>query len=428
MPKYFAPKGTHDVFPRAAKPFETSRSWDFLETAFRDLARLYGYEEVRTPIFEQTELFTRAVGEGTDIVSKEMYTFEDKGGRSMTLRPEGTAPVLRAYIENSIYAEGGVAKLYYIGPIFRYERPQEGRFRQHTQFGVEALGSRDPRIDAETIALAMAFYRRIGVDRLTLKINTVGCPECRPKYREALVEFARPVYAQMSPDNRRRFEENPLRMLDSKDPDDQKLLAGAPNLIDYVCDDCRTHFEQVRAVLTALEIAYELDVRLVRGFDYYTKTAFEIQSPDLGAQATLCGGGRYDKLVEELGGPATPGIGFGLGVERVLIALDKLGKTPSADRAGSAFVVTLGDPARDFAPTLLAQLRAAGVAADADYAGKSMKAQMRAADKSGAAFAVIVGDDELARGVVQLKRLATGEQIAVAVGDLAAAILGTPSL
>jgi len=423
MAKYAAPKGTHDVFPGASKPYENSRSWDFLETAFRDLARLYGYEEVRTPIFEQTELFTRAVGEGTDIVSKEMYTFDDKGGRSMTLRPEGTAPVLRAYIENSIYAQGGVSKLFYIGPIFRYERPQEGRFRQHTQFGVEALGSRDPRIDAETIALALNFYNRIGLDRLIIKINTVGCSDCRPAYRTALLDFVRPVLDQMSPDNQRRFIENPLRMLDSKDEGDCKLLADAPNIIDYICDDCSAHFDKVREVLGQLKIDYALDLRLVRGFDYYTKTAFEIQSPDLGAQSAIGGGGRYDNLVEDLGGPATPGIGFGIGVERVLIALDKLGKSPHPDRSRSAFLVTLGDAARDAAPALLAQLRGAGVSADADYAGKGMKGQMRAADKSGAAYAVIIGDDELAASTAQLKTMASGEQRAVALCDLATAIL-----
>ena len=410
MAKFQAPKGTHDVYPGASKWHENTELWNHLELIFRDLAALNGYREIRTPVFELTGLFTRAVGEGTDIVSKEMYTFESKGGDSLTLRPEGTAPALRAYIENSIYAEGGVSKLYYIGPIFRYERPQEGRFRQHTQFGIEALGSRDPRLDAEIVNLALSFYERLGLDRLVTKVNSVGCPVCRPKYREALIEFARPLVERMSPDNQRRFHENPLRMLDSKDENDQALLRDAPNYIDYICEECSTHFEAFKETLSSLGAVYELDMRLVRGFDYYTKTAFEIQSPDLGGQSTLCGGGRYDGLVEELGGPSTPGIGFGLGVERVLVALQKLDRRPDTGVPLDAFVVTLGDAASKSAPTLLARLRAAGISADADYAGRSMKAQMRAAGKSAATYALIVGDDELASGVIQVKRLQDSRQ------------------
>ncbi|MDR3709514.1 MAG: histidine--tRNA ligase [Capsulimonadaceae bacterium] len=424
MAKFQAPKGTHDVYPGARKWHENTALWNRLETIFRELAALHGYQEVRTPVIEPTGLFTRAVGEGTDIVSKEMYTFESKGGDSLTLRPEGTAPALRAYIENSIYAEGGVAKLFYIGPIFRYERPQEGRFRQHTQFGIEALGSRDPRIDAEVVWLALSIYRRLGLDRLVTKVNSVGCPNCRPAYRDALVEFARPFVGQMSADNQRRFNENPLRMLDSKDPGDQKLLEGAPSYIDYICDECRTHFEAFKANLTALGAQYEIDSRLVRGFDYYTKTAFEIQSPDLGAQSTLCGGGRYDGLVEELGGPSTPGIGFGLGIERVLIALEKLNRRPDTAPPLTAFIVTLGENAASQGLALLTRLREAGIAADMDYAGRSMKAQMRAAGKSAAPYALIVGDDELASGDVVVKTMATGEQTKATLDEFIAKTIG----
>lgn len=403
------------MYPGGRKWHENTQLWNHLESIFRELAALNGYREIRTPVFESTALFKRAVGEGTDIVGKEMYTFESKGGDSLTLRPEGTAPALRAYIENSLYAEPGVCKLYYIGPIFRYERPQEGRFRQHTQFGIEALGSRDPRLDAEVVNLALMFYRRVGLDRLVTKVNSVGCPACRPMYREALIEYARPLLDRMSPDNQRRFVENPLRMLDSKDPGDQQLLEGAPNYIDYICDECRAHFADFKDALTSLGADYELDTRLVRGFDYYTKTAFEIQSPDLGAQSTLCGGGRYDGLVEELGGPPTPGIGFGLGVERVLVALQKLDRRPETDDQLITFTITLGGAASKKAPEILKALREAGISADTDYAGRSMKAQMRAADRSRARFALIIGDDELAAHSIVVKELVSGKQRVVEI-------------
>lgn len=417
MAKFQAPKGTHDVFPGGRKWHENTALWNRVEAIVRELASLYGYQEIRTPVIEPTALFTRAVGEGTDIVSKEMYTFESKGGDSLTLRPEGTAPALRAYIENSIYADSGVAKLFYIGQIFRYERPQEGRFRQHTQFGIEALGSRDPRLDAEVVWLALSICRKLGLSRLTTKVNSVGCPTCRPRYREALVEYARPIVDLMSADNQRRFRENPLRMLDSKDENDQKLLVDAPSYADHICDECKDHFESFKTNLTNIGAKFEIDPRLVRGFDYYTKTAFEIQSPDLGAQSTLCGGGRYDGLVAELGGPATAGIGFGLGIERVLLALEKLDCRPRVEQTLDAFIVTLGDAAADNGLALLTTLRENGIAADMDYAGRSMKAQMRAASKSGAPYALIVGDNEIEMGVVEVKIMATGRQEAMRLAD-----------
>jgi histidyl-tRNA synthetase len=419
MQKYKAPPGTHDVYPGATKWEDNSAKWSELESAFRELCCLYGYGEIRTPIFEPTELFTRAVGEGTDIVGKEMYTFRDRGDRSMTLRPEGTAPAIRAYLENGLYAEGGISKLYYIGPIFRYERNQKGRYRQHSQCGIEALGSEEPDLDAEVIQFALAFYEKIGIDRLDLKINSVGCQQCRPHYRDALVEFARPIYDQMSADNQRRFDENPLRMLDSKDLNDQELLKNAPNLIDFLCEDCAAHFVAVRHILDRLNVRWLLEPRLVRGFDYYTKTAFEVQSPDLGAQSTLCGGGRYDGLVQELGGPSTPGIGFGLGIERALIALQALSPGEAARGKLDSFIVTLGDRARGERAVLLSTLRQRAISVDTDYSGKSMKAQMRAADRSGARFALIIGDNELDRSTVQVKDLATSEQVEVNIDQLA---------
>ena len=420
MPKYTAPKYTHDVYPGADKWEENSEFWEFLETSFRELCRLYDYRRIQTPMFEQTELFTRAVGEGTDIVGKEMYTFEDKGGRSMTLRPEGTAGAIRAYLEDGIYAQGGVQKFYYIGQNFRYERGQKGRYRQHTQCGLEAIGSQDPALDAEVIQLAMSFYRRIGIDRLTLKINSVGCPNCRPKHREALLAFAKPFYDQMSADNQRRFHENPLRMLDSKDERDQNLLALAPALTDFLCEECRAHFQELQNDLAQLGIAYELDSKLVRGFDYYTKTAFEVQSPDLGAQSTLCGGGRYDGLVQELGGPATPAVGFGMGIERALVALQALERTLPVCAGPTAFLVTLGDEARKEGLKVLSGLRAAGISADTDYGGRNMRAQMKAADRSGARYALILGDNELAGGFAQCKDLKSGAQEEIPLSSLAA--------
>jgi histidyl-tRNA synthetase len=408
--KYQRPPGTHDVYPGASNYEDNSALWQLVERTFRDACRRFSYEEIRTPMFEATDLFKRAVGEGTDIVSKEMYTFEDRGGRSMTLRPEGTAPVLRAYLENGLYAQGGVTKLYYIGPNFRYERAQKGRYRQHTQVGLEALGSRDARLDAEIIHLASTVLEEIGITRLSLSINSVGCAACRPLFRDALVRYAEPLAAQMSEENQRRLRENPMRMLDSKDPRDQELLKDAPTLSQYLCDECRTHFDDLKRYLGVIGIEFAVDERLVRGFDYYPKTAFEITSPDLGAQSALCGGGRYDGLVEELGGPSTPGIGFGMGVERVLIALQALQAEPETRREPWAFVVAMGDEASQMAVRLLSDLRKSGFRADTDFAGKSMKAQMREANKSGARYALILGDDEIAGGVVAVRDLLENTQ------------------
>lgn len=420
--KYAAPPYMHDVLP--VEPTKDgwlhAARWRAVERIFREVCRQYDYREIRTPVMEQTELFTRAVGEGTDIVSKEMFTFTDRGGRSMTLRPEGTAPALRAWLEHKLYGESAVSKLYYIATIYRYERGQRGRYREHQQTGVEALGSQDPALDAEVLTLAMEFYRRLSIPGTELRINSVGCPNCRPAYREALLDYARPRLDQMSEDNRTRFAVNPLRMLDSKDERDRRALDDAPKLVEYLCDECRAHFATLRCYLDTLDVRYTLDTNLVRGFDYYTKTAFEIVSPELGAQNVIGGGGRYDGLIEELGGPPTPGIGFGIGTERCLLVLDQLGvQLPLEDERPLAFVAALGDAARPVAVRLLRDLRRAGIAADMDYAGRSLKAQMRQADRLGARFALLLGEDEVARGVVSVKAMAGGEQMTVPLADVA---------
>lgn len=404
--KYTAPPYMHDVLP-----FEPPKDgwlhaarWRAVEAIFRETCRLFGYHEIRTPVMESTTLFTRSIGEGTDIVSKEMFTFTDRGERSMTLRPEGTAPALRAYLENKLYADNPVTKLYYIATIYRYERGQRGRYREHQQTGIEAVGSQDPAIDAEVIRVAMEFYRRLGIVETELRLNSVGCPQCRPAYREALLQFAEPLLEQMSEDNRMRFAANPLRMLDSKNERDRAVLADAPKLLDHLCEECATHFATLRQYLDVLGVKYEIDLNLVRGFDYYTKTAFEIVSPELGAQNVIGGGGRYDGLVEELGGQPTPGIGFGIGTERCLIVLDQLGvQLPIDDERPVAFVASLGDAARTAAISLTDRLRREGIAADMDYLGRSLKAQMRSADRLGAHFVCLIGDDELAQGVAAVK-------------------------
>jgi histidyl-tRNA synthetase len=413
MSKYQRVPGTHDLYPGASDWEDDSERTIALEDTFRSLCSLYGFSEIRTPIFEDTELFTRSIGDGTDIVSKEMYTFNDRGGDSLTLRPEGTAPALRAYLESGMLSRPGVAKLYYIASIFRAEHPQKGRYRQHEQLGVEALGADDPALDAEIIGLAYGFLRRIGIRSLTLKLNSVGSMESRAAYVQALKEFVSPHLDEFGADGKARFAKNPLRMLDTKNERELAILADAPLLTDYLSDEEAEQFATLRGYLDALGIVYDVDPHLVRGFDYYTKTAFEIQSPDIGAQSALAGGGRYNKLIEELGGQPTPGIGFGLGIERALIALKELGVDPLPSKPPTVQVVCLGDTARLAGVTLLADLRAGGIPANTEYGARSMKAQMRAANSSGARLALILGDDEVAQGIVQLKDLSDGTQRAV---------------
>ena len=408
--KYHRPRGTHDLFPDAASWEDDSARCQHLEDQFRALCGLYGYGEVRTPVFEETELFKRSVGEETDIVSKEMYTFLDKSDRSLTLRPESTAAVLRAYVENSLYARGGITKLYYCASHFRYERGMKGRYRQHEQLGVEALGADDPALDAEVIGLALAFFRAVGVRRLTLKLNSVGSFESRAAYLVALKAYVEPYLPEFSAEGQARFQTNPLRLLDTKNARELEILSTAPTLDAYLADDERAHHEALIDYLDDAQVAYEPDPFLVRGFDYYTKTAFEIQSPDLGAQNALGGGGRYNKLVEQIGGPPTPGIGFGLGVERALIALQSLAVEMPPAPVPTAFIVIQGAAARPVGIKLLADLRAAGISAQTEYGGRSMKAQMKAADRAQARYALILGDDEIAAGTIQLKSLYDGWQ------------------
>lgn len=408
---YKTPEGTHDILPAGkdrTKWEDDIAKWHWLEGVFRDTAARFGYSEIRTPTFEHPELFRRAVGEGTDIVSKEMYdVVTNRSDTRHTLRPEGTAPALRAYVQHRLELDRPVTKLYYIASIFRHEREQKGRYRQHHQFGIEALGAAGPDVDAEVIGLAMAIFRALGVARLDLKLNSVGTIQSRARYLEALRAFAEPRLGEMSADNQRRFRENALRMLDSKDPRDHVALADAPLLSDYLDDADKAHFDLLQTYLTDLGVEYEVDPRLVRGFDYYTRTAFEVQSPDVGAQSTLAGGGRYDRLVEDLGGQPTPGIGFGMGIERTLIALQNA-NVPTPDMSGlDAFLCPLGENARRVCVRLLADLREAGVRADMDYTGRKMKAMLEQAEIANARYALVIGDDEVANHNAVLRQMPT---------------------
>ena len=407
-----APRGTKDILP------DSVGSWNYVEQKIRDICARFGYEEIRTPMFEHTELFHRGIGEGTDVVDKEMYTFEDRGGRSITLRPENTASAVRAYLQNKLYGDGALTKLFYIGSMFRYDRPQAGRMREFHQFGVEALGEANPAVDAEIILLAMEFLKSLGLKDLKLSLNSVGCPSCRPAYRKALQDYFRPHLEELCGDCKERFERSPLRILDCKADADKEFMAGAPNITDCLCDECREHFEKVQSFLRDAGVDFELDPRLVRGLDYYTKTAFEIKYAPLGAQSAVAGGGRYDGLIEEMGGNPTPAVGFATGLERVLLALEKQGLLPNAKKQTDAFVVALGEAAQKPAFRLLQQLRGAGLTALMDYAGRSMKAQMKQAGKAGARFALILGEDEIKENAVMLKDMEKSQQQKVSLDEV----------
>jgi len=403
MSKIAAPRGTADLFP------PDSAKWQAIEAEIHAIARRFGYGEIRTPTFESTELFVRGVGETTDIVEKEMYTFEDKGGRSMTLRPEWTAPVVRAVLEHNLLAQGP-QRLYYIGPMFRYERPQAGRYREAHQFGVECFGYAGPEADVETISLADEVLRTHGL-HVTASINTIGDEVCRPRYREALFAHFAPHRDALSADSQRRLDRNPLRILDSKAPEDRTLVESAPSTLDVLCEPCAEHFARVRAMLDACGIAYVVDPRIVRGLDYYTRTVFEFVSSDLGAQATVCAGGRYDGLVAQLGGPPTPGVGFAMGMERFSMILAKREADRAPERSGIA-VVALGERARTRVVPLVAALRHASgdVPVTIDYGDGKIAAHFKKADRAGARAALIVGDDEVAARSVVLRDLATRVQ------------------
>ena len=399
-----APKGTKDTMPR------DSYKVQYIEKEFSELCRLYGFGEVRTPMFESTELFNRGVGETTDIVQKEMYTFEDLGHRSITLKPEGTSPAVRAFIESHDYAEMQPTKYYYDTPCFRYERPQAGRLREFHQFGVENFGTPDMMADAEVIALASDFIKKIGIEDVELRINSVGCRECRPVYRKALQDYLRPYYEELSDISKDRFEANPMRIIDSKDVTDQRIAKDAPYMLDYLCDDCKAAFEALKANLDAMDISYVVDPRIVRGLDYYTKTAFEFVTTKIGAQGTICGGGRYDHLVEEIGGPSIPGVGFGLGKERLLILMEQNDIIVDDPNVPDISVSFIGDKARLYALDLVHKLRACGVSAIIDTLNRNLKGQMKYANKLNARYSVVIGDNEIEKGIVTLKNMNSGEQ------------------
>ena len=412
-----APRGTKDILP------EQIGNWLFVENKIREICRNYGYEEIRTPTFEHTELFQRGIGESTDVVEKEMYTFTDRGGRSITLRPENTASAVRAYLQNKLYAAGNLTKLFYIGSMFRYDRPQAGRLREFHQFGVEALGEQNPAVDAEIILLAWDFLKSLGLDDLNLKINTVGCPKCRPVYRQKLQHYFSENVDELCEDCQKRLYKNPLRILDCKIDGGKEFIEDAPKIETCLCNECREHFAQVQKYLQAAGVNFELDARLVRGLDYYTKTAFEIQYLPLGAQAAVAGGGRYDGLIEEIGGTPTPGIGFAAGIERILIALEKQNLLQAEKNNFKAFIVAVGAEAEIAAFKLLTELRRKNISATMDFAKRSIKAQMKQAAKSGAKFALIIGDDEVKNSEVTVKNLETSAQETIQISEVAEKIL-----
>ena len=399
-----APRGTKDILP------DTVGEWTYVEQKIRELCDRYGYQEIRTPMFEHTELFHRGIGEGTDVVDKEMYTFTDRGQRSITLRPENTASAVRAYLQNKLYGENSLTKLFYIGSMFRYDRPQAGRMREFHQFGIEALGEENPAVDAEVIMLAMDFLTSLGLKDLKLSLNSVGCPKCRPIYRKVLQDYFCDKLDTLCDDCKDRFERSPLRILDCKTDADKPFMPAAPKITDCLCDECKDHFHKVQEYLTQAGVEFELDPRLVRGLDYYTKTAFEIKYAPLGAQSAIAGGGRYDGLIEEIGGKPTPAVGFASGLERVLLALEKQELLPEMTKTADAFVVALGESASGPAFKLLTKLRQAGLKANMDYAGRSMKAQMKQANKAKARFALIIGEDEVKESCVMLKDMEKSEQ------------------
>ena len=415
--KITAPKGTHDILP------ESMHIWDYIETTMKDACKNYNYHEIRFPVFENTELFNRGVGDTTDVVQKEMYTFNDKGGRSITLRPEGTASTVRSYLENNLYANPAPEKLFYKITCYRYERPQAGRFREFNQFGVENFGSNSPYTDAEVISLAMHLLTSVGVKGLKLYINSIGCPDCRNKYNELLKNYLVENQDSLCELCKDRMYRNPLRVLDCKSPECQVILKNAPTVDVVLCDDCKNHFNDLQNALTSIGIDFSVDTGLVRGLDYYTKTVFEIKSDDLGAQATVCGGGRYDGLIEQLGGDRTPGIGFSIGLERLVNILTAQNIEIPDNNKITLYIGCIGDKAEKFAFAAATALRKNGISAEFDHMQRSVKAQMKYANKIKAEYTVIIGDDEIDNNVCNLKNMQNGEQSQVATSDLLGGIL-----
>jgi len=414
MPEYKAPRGTQDILP-ADQPW-----WDYVRGTAERVAKRFGYGQIETPIFEDASLFTRGVGDTTDIVQKEMYVFQDRGEQKLALRPEGTAPVCRAYLEHGMHTLPQPVRLWYVMPNFRYDRPQAGRYRQHHQFGVEAIGEADASVDAEIIELLWRTYEELGLTGLTLHLNSIGDKNCKPRYLEVLRDYYRDKLDAVCDDCRGRFERNPLRLLDCKDARCQSAIAGAPSFTDYLCDECGEHFSQLRAYLEAVGISYHLNPRLVRGLDYYTRTVFEVQPPEEGGQSSIGGGGRYDGLIEELGGRPTPGIGFGTGIERIIINLKRQEVPLPAAKPLDCYVAHQSPAALTAAYKLASDLHREGLSAIVASGGRSLKSQLRHADALGARYAAIIGDRELADGTVTLKNLSDGSQKAVrmnGVGD-----------
>lgn len=408
-----APRGTRDILPKEVY------KWHYVEKKFREICALYGYEEMRTPIFEHTEVFTRSVGDTTDIVQKEMYTFVDKGDRQISLKPEGTAGTLRAFIEHKLYADTQPTKLFYITPCFRYERPQAGRQRQFHQFGVESLGSDSPSMDAEVISLAVQFFNELGLKDLSVNINSVGCPNCREAYNKSLKEYLDTKADVLCSTCLDRKDKNPMRVIDCKNPTCKENIQDIPYMIDNLCDDCKDHFEKLQEYLREMDINFVIDKTIVRGLDYYKKTAFEIISNDIGSQSTVCGGGRYDGLVEQLGGPkGISGIGFGLGAERLLLTLENNNIEIENPKSTDIYIATIGDVAKTKSFGLIKALRDNHISADNDHLDKSLKAQFKYSDKINAKFTIVIGDDELANNSATLKDMRTSEQTTVKLSEL----------
>lgn len=407
-----APKGTKDVLPNQVY------RWHYVERKFDDICRRYGYKEIRTPIFEHTELINRGVGDTTDIVQKEMYTFNDHGGRSLTLKPEGTSPAVRAFVEHRMYAEVQPTKIYYDTPCFRYEKPQSGRLRQFHQFGVEIFGTPNMMADADVICLGHDFLEEMGIKDVVLEINSVGCPTCRETYRRALQDFLRPHYDELCDTCKNRFDKNPMRILDCKSQEDQDLVKDAPNMIDYLCDECAASFEEVKGHLESMGLEYTVNPRIVRGLDYYTKTAFEFVSNKIGAQGTVCGGGRYDNLCQEIGGPPIPGVGFGLGKERLLMLMEANGVEIPEAEPSDVFIVTMGDKGRIKGLEILRELHKKGISAQMDTLARNVKGQFKYAARLNAKKTIVIGDEELEKGVVQIKDMDRHEQQEVSFDNI----------
>lgn len=413
------PPGVFDIIPNDSKePWRNSHLWNYVESVIRQAAREFGYQEIRTPVFERTELFQRSVGETSDIVSKEMYTFLDKGERSMSLRPEGTAPAIRAFIEHQMYNQAPVHKLFYIAPMFRYERAQAGRYRQHHQFGAEAIGNASPEQDVELIDLIYTIYQRLGLKNLAVYINSIGDPSSRSAFRTALQSYLQSFFDQLSADSQNRFETNPLRILDSKDPQDKKIVANAPSILDFLNEESQEHFNMVKKLLESLKIPYAINPLLVRGLDYYNKTVFEIVAGELGSQNSVAGGGRYDGLIKMLGGPDLPSMGFGAGLERIIQTMLKQNTPLPAPQTPTLFLAALGESAKESCFSLLHELRQKGISTQMDFSGKKLNKVLQFANQLQAKYVAVIGEDELRSGEIEIKAMATGEKTKITLAEL----------